>query len=311
MISGNLGLIDFRHFRVYAVLALLLFGVSTNIFAKEKRVVRTTVFSEVSPNYQREVLPSGKFKPETYAFVQGHKIHKGRPDESLNALTYNDIVGILAEPLYMEQYLPSTDPTQTDILLRVVWGKTVPGDDGGMGQLAIDGMTDILNEIDALDDLDGTDTGFGGTRIEGEGEFAQMMMMQQLADEARDRANRHNSLLLGYAKELSDLNTTLGRQGPLRHVRRQMIDEIETPRYFVILEAYDFQKILRKETRELLWVTRFSIRAKGRNFDEELLTMAKAASRSFGQNNGKLIRNARPGRVEFGELEFLEDVEEK
>ena len=84
-----------------------------------------------------------------------------------------------------------------------------------------------------------------------------------------------------------------------------LMEELESSRYFVILQAYDFQKAWKEKTRKILWTTRFSIRAKGRQFDKELWQMAMASSRIMGSDTKGLARNLEMPRVEFGELEYL------
>ena len=76
--------------------------------------------------------------------------------------------------------------------------------------------------------------------------------------------------------------------------------------------AYDFQKIWKQKKRELLWETRFSIRQRGHDFDQQLTAMAQQASKYFGKDSHGLVRENLPeGRVELGELKTLGTVAAK
>ena len=78
----------------------------------------------------------------------------------------------------------------------------------------------------------------------------------------------------------------------------------------MLLVRYDSRKLREGQGRELLWMTRFSIRAKGRRFDRELAEMSSAASSLFGKEGGKLRRRLQSGSVKFGEIEVLGVLDE-
>lgn len=250
-------------------------------------------------------------------------INKESDDFSLNSLTFREIGNILAEALAEESYLPTTSPEETDLLLLVSWGRTIPYNDG-MKSMSIQGMNEIMSTVSQIqgqiENRIGAQT-FEATAIAEatsaersqlrslEGEMEQMFIIQQMFDNARYQANAYNARLLGYTPELYKTNTILGVSGPLHTYRRDLINELESSRYFVILQAYDFQKMWKHKQKDLRWTTRFSIRAKGRRFDEELETMSLAACQLFGDDSGKFKKNLRPGKVIIGELEMLGVVE--
>ncbi len=73
--------------------------------------------------------------------------------------------------------------------------------------------------------------------------------------------------------------------------------------------AYDFQLLAKEKKHKLLWETRFSIRQRGSNFDEQLEAMTKYASKYFGQDSHGLQRKSMPfGTVRLDELKILGDV---
>jgi hypothetical protein len=88
--------------------------------------------------------------------------------------------------------------------------------------------------------------------------------------------------------------------------RQDLIDELEDNRYFVVLMAYDFQLLWKEKKHKLLWETRFSIRQRHNEFDRQLASMAKEASRYFGQDSHGIIRKPLPeGRVTLGEPKVI------
>ena len=291
------------------------------------RPAPTATYAEVSPHYERTMLPSGRYEVETYAFGKGMLLDASENDASLNRLSFREMGQILSTALAEADYQPTPSPEETDLLILVSWGKTIPQSLSIEG-LALDNMSSTLSMISSLivkrENSNSWQKNFSRsssgnlspdkselTSAEtsmitmAELEMQQGLMLQKMERDARAEANAYNARLLGYTPELYYTNNILGVDGPLRTYRNDLIDELESPRYFVILQAYDFQKLWKHKERDLLWTTRFSIRAKGRSFDEELLNMALASSRLFGEESKRLNRHLTRERVEIGELEFL------
>src|SRR5471030_2899969 len=92
----------------------------------------------------------------------------------------------------------------------------------------------------------------------------------------------------------------------LQYRRKDAIDELQHDRYFVVLMAYDFQMMWKTKKHKLLWETRMSVPQRGSEFNEELLAMAKSASRYFGQDTHGLVRRGMAaGRVDVGDVQTL------
>jgi hypothetical protein len=132
-----------------------------------------------------------------------------------------------------------------------------------------------------------------------------------LEEKERDQNDMRNAMLLGYDGELAAMS---GAQGttPLKLRRDDLISEIEDDRYFIVVMAYDFDALWKHKRHKLLWVTRFSVRARGTNFADVLDAMVNQASRYFGQNTQGLLRSPLPeGRVDIGPVKSLGAVPEK
>ena len=102
--------------------------------------------------------------------------------------------------------------------------------------------------------------------------------------------------------------TDMNRHVPLDFTTfaRDLRTELEAPRYFVVLQAYDFQAAWKEKKLKLLWETRFSIETQGNNFVESLPLMARQASLVFGRETDGLLRpEDRQSRVDLGELKVI------
>jgi hypothetical protein len=101
------------------------------------------------------------------------------------------------------------------------------------------------------------------------------------------------------AGNILDAATLLGYSSP-------QDPELLSPRYFVVLLAYDFQAKWAQGKSTLLWQTRLSLRARGNEFDRQLPAMVQHASKFFGQDTHGLIHEQTPeGQVLLAELKSL------
>jgi hypothetical protein len=127
----------------------------------------------------------------------------------------------------------------------------------------------------------------------------------------RDHEDYLNAQLLGYDSE-GLIGTEYGANielTALRWHRRDLVQEIEYNRYFVVLMAYDFQKLKNQKMLKPLWETRFSLNQRSNEFDKALPAMARTASRYFGQDSHGLVRRPiREGHVEVGEPTLIEEL---
>jgi hypothetical protein len=84
-----------------------------------------------------------------------------------------------------------------------------------------------------------------------------------------------------------------------------LFDDLEEPRYYVVVKAYEFRAAVETRESKLLWITRMSVRAKGRDFDESVRPMISRAAHYFGRPTDRLIRDYNV-KVEMGEALVLE-----
>ena len=107
----------------------------------------------------------------------------------------------------------------------------------------------------------------------------QAMMLQNLANAARDQNNFINAGILGYRGELQR-----AWKIPWFSQFRDVISELEQDRYFVVLKAFGYHTLVAERRWKLMWEARFSIPAQGNAFNQQLAAMTTCASQYFGEN---------------------------
>jgi hypothetical protein len=225
-------------------------------------VVSTRVFN----GYERTKLADGTFKPERFAIGKGTHWKSRKIDPSLDGLSFTRIAQTIAGPLRKQGYLPTADPTRTDLLILVSWGVTTGATEG-----------DYDHALPMLRDAMST----GGA-----GALTAALALQAAENRLRERNNVRNAEILGYsdayvrAREMRDIGFGTGDS---------TFWELEANRYFVVLKAYDFPHLRKEKKLKLLWEARFSIYEHRNNFDQQLLGMTQAASRYFGQDTDGLV----------------------
>ena len=290
---------------------------STSAVASEASLV-TAVYSEVANGYERPRLPDGSLKREYYAIARGGYAPGTVQDRSIEGVKFPAIAGMVAQFLAGRNYYFAPDSRSADLLLVISWGTTIPYRDAPYR----DTMTGVLSSMNsfsaanaayqtAVANSGGTSRDAAGIQIPSgavraaalDGLQGQLYTMQMF-EGMRRSADEGNARLLGYIREINyrDNPSRLGGAGTSFD---DLMSDIETARYYVVVAAYDFRAATRQKLQKLLWVTRVSIQAQGNRFNERLRDMLANAARYFGQDSGHLIRQYQQGSVSFGELKFL------
>ncbi len=274
----------------------------------------TAVYSEVAGGYARPQLPDGSFKREYYAIANGGYSPGRDKDRSIDGVRFPDLAGMVAQVLARRNYYFAPDAKSADLLLVIQWGTTVPFRNAQYGNASID-VVDSANDF-RLADAAARRPGDRITRDAGGIQTPEMTVRQAALEQlqgdlytmllfegARRDADAGNAQLLGYLKEIN-YRDNISREAGAGLAFDDLMADIETPRYYVIIAAYDFRAAVQHQERKLRWVTRVSIQAQGNRFNERLRDMLANASRYFGQDSGHLIRQYQRGTTSFGDLQF-------
>jgi hypothetical protein len=281
------------------------------------------ISSKASADYVRSQLPNGTFQSETYAFGKGGVWGGTAKDETIDKMDFMKIARTLAVPLAGQGYVPGGDPKATRLLVMVYWGTTHVNehatDSAASQNLQISSAAALAantpqmvrnNPNDSCAPLEMSQSATTGyairnpAQIDLDNAMTGAMAAVAAEDRERDVTNARNAAILGYDGAWDE---AAGYKGtPLEFRRKELVDELEDKRYFVVLMAYDFQMMWKTRKAKLLWETRYSIREQGNDFSRQLAAMSKDAAQYFGRNSGGLMREKLPeGHVDIGEEKIL------
>ncbi len=288
--------------------------------ADDEYSVLTSVYAKTAKDYQRQKDSDGKWVREYYALVNGGPVEGTAKDNAQSRVPFVAIATVLAQHLAKQGYFPATDPSQVDLLITVNWGRTMPFNDNiyreNMDNAVASMNTYSLKKASAaasraaVSSQPGTElASLTGTAEEheawaAEGAFESDMIMQRMLNRSRDMANARTGHLLGY---MDDINKADGPQRYAGGTRYgDLIADIEEPRYYVVVSAYDFNRTVRQKDPKIQWVTRMSMRAPGNSFAEKAAAMIAYSSTRFGRDTNGLERKLYPQyNVNLEDVRFL------
>jgi hypothetical protein len=262
-------------------------------------------------DYTRTRLPDNSFKPEMFAFAFGGRLDAPIAGDPIDEVAFKEIIHTLAPALAKRGYFSPANlkPDETDLMVMVFWGTTRGTD----GLSSSDGLQTTLSNLNQFSRAQAAVPG-GAMGIDGivspeqsvanafRDEYEHSLIQIAAENRWRDKLNEKNAGILGFERNLRQ-----AYMADFLTVSRDVIDEVEENRYFVVLKAYDFKKAHKEKVRRILWETRFSIPQRGNNFSQQLAGMADQASRYFGENTLGLVRRELPEvKVILGEAQVLE-----
>lgn len=236
------------------------------------------VSATASDEYTQRKFGGAVPKPESYLFFQGKFYGGAFHDSNLEKAEFNDIVRTLGKDLVNQNYFPSRDPQDADLLIVVHWGTTEIY------------QTDFANNAGLPNDVEASAADNGLIVMEQEDQLISFMI---------------NAHLLGFRQELSKASPPLGADATVEEYK--LFQSINQERYFVILMAYDYRNMRKGVRPTLLWSTRFSITGMGNNFTGSLPAMSLAAADHYGRSDGLKsvsIRRFPGGKVTLGPMEI-------
>jgi hypothetical protein len=295
-----------------AILFVILAVAPMSLRAGGSDALVTSVHSKTLNGYKREKLPDGSFKPEYYALSNGGAFKGTTRDDSIERLAFPQLAQVLGQHLTAKNYLLAKDAKSASLLIVVYWGRTVPYFDMN-SNLAVDELATVVTEFNRA-----TQGGAAPTTAEvaaqglaasasADGMWDALVRLE-FFNKMREDASKDNAILLGYIDEMNRVND-IRRLSAGSHYYSDLRGDIEEPRYYLAILAYDFREMVDRQHRKLLWGTRVSIRVQRHAFDRDFAAMLAKAARHLGQDSGGLLRNYDPkGRVDIGEMEVIGEV---
>lgn len=286
------------------------FGWSVTAIAKPP-VVQTSVSSRIAAEYKRKILPNGAPQKELYAISNGGLVPGTTLDSSIEEVSFSAIAGVVAEHLGRQNYFLAPNSKSAQLLLVVQWGRTIPHNGLNYASAVNAVGSAISTKTFALPDSGpGTNTMGSSSnptpRLIGEDTSAWdgALMFLDMQERMRYRSNEQNARLLGYVDDINDADGIARFAGGGDRFR-ELFEDIEEPRYYVLVKAYEFRAAVEKRESKLLWITRISVATRGLDFDESLRPMIARAAPYFGRPTDRLIRDFNVV-VEMGETSVIE-----
>ncbi len=293
--------------RPAALLCLALLSLLTSAQADS----RVRFVGNATASYLARKFPDSQPRRETYVFAVGQRFEGATVDGTFDRTTFRQIAETLAPALAHENFWPTKELTDADLLLVVHWGVTIPQSsmfemtgrtttsfEDTPRSLAIDSesqaLSDIAGAIGALD-FNASDQRWD--------------QYTQIADQnARDINDRSTAGLLGYNRTLAKYNESI------RYAAEQytLQTDLRTERYFVIVRAYDLKAKTKDDRSRPVWTMHLNVSSPGNNFTIAMNLMSEAAAPHFGHATG-VVGTSRPkmreGKVDIGNMIILGEVQ--
>jgi hypothetical protein len=244
-------------------------------------------------------------------FSFGGQVKRTTSDETIDRVHAGDFVELLRKHLAAQNFVLVDDVKSADLLLRVNWGRTVSATGDLNQSVATNQTANALTAMSKFAEVgkDGYVSQEGrSAAADATAELESAMIMVMAEKHWQNTAIEFNAGLLGYGAEM---NRWLGSPALLSAAGNRLDDlrgDVEEPRYYILVFAFDRRSVTEEHKPRLRWVTRISIRAPGNRFDENLNAMVTQAERYFGRDSGGLVQRYE-GTVELGETKVLEVVE--
>ena len=279
--------------------------------AKEKSLP-VVYYSRAAPGYERAYGADGKPKVEYYALSYGGRVDGTTWSDGMSKEDFPKIAGVVAEQLAKQNYFYAPDAKSANLLLVIHWGQTLPFNEGNFTD-QVNNLGTAMTNLQAAQAVPPPPVPTSQEAAAGASEQAAAQQMDvQLAaaqlesalvsmdmeNRVRDKRGEEIAQVLGYMDEMRRMSDLGGFTGEDRFTTLR--NEVEDPRYYIVLTAYDFVQATQKGKRNVLWTSRISIDTRGNDFMDRMEQMVSRAANSFGKNTNRLIRE-RTGEVEIGE----------
>ena len=280
---------------VFSIASLILAALFTRN-SHAAKVARVFVDSEASVSYNEHKESGNGATYETYVFIKGDFYGGDINDKSLRNVTFEEVVDTINDSMKQRNFYPSASADQGDLLVVVHYGLTsVPQD---LAELFQTDMDDPYGEQPFDEGDEDDEQTIDEDPVINDTFFNDLKRMSELG---HNNQAGMNNIKLGIGRALKRKNITTAEEFDLRA-------ELEVDRYFIILMAYDYEKLRATKEQELLWTTRFSVPSQGTNFEDAYPALARAASSYYGTSldkNAKISTHFGTGSVDIRTLETV------
>ncbi|MCC5025505.1 MAG: hypothetical protein J6386_23215 [Candidatus Synoicihabitans palmerolidicus] len=297
---------------------VLLLVVSSD--AKADRHVAVKADADTSYVESREV-PDGTKRVEKYVFLKGQFFEGAIRDKTLERTEITEGARALAPHLAKQNYLPTQETNDPDIVIAVHWGMTTSL------QHNTDYVANMMERArdEQIANREFADAMYGSEQLDGGapqpmGDFTQEMLRTSARQAAaapnfewarmastrseRDISSRPMATVLGFSEVLNQDTKRAVSSEEARTIRHYLNEE----RYFVILMAYNLKHHENDKPMERLWVALLSIPAAGINFHKALERLGETGSDYFGTDQPGLKISRAPVKDHTGEVEIGEAI---
>ena len=251
-------------------------------------------------------------KKETYVVAKGEYFAGGTRDPSIEKMSFESVARNLAGDLAKQNYLPTKEVQDADLLIVVHWGTTTPYvSDYDLQQQSNPNYYDAHSYDFALANPMG-DPGINDSQ---QATLHQIYNNQNLAHDADavafdSAAHTLMSTSIGGILGYTSVLAKMGKATTTTEEEKTLLVNESEERYFIIVCAFDMHELLENHHKKLLWTSHMSMRAPGTNFTEAVPRMGQVAAATFGQNLDNILQqqslpDPTAGHVKIGPIRIL------
>ncbi|MDQ8182490.1 hypothetical protein QEH57_17605 [Pelagicoccus sp. SDUM812005] len=244
---------------------------------------------------------------QTYHFIRGHFFGGATRDKGMESAAFEELAESLAATLKKQSFYPEPDKEKGDLMIMLSWGRTATDPDYRELQGFMNYEETLTQAQREKRDKEG-----GELQLSAPGTPQETPSLGEMFDAANvgrsqywgtqfKTPNSMNIHLLGLEDDLEmEFESTVRRDS--------LWDVLDEERYFVILNAFDYQHFLEKKELKLVWRVRYNTRAVGIGFKKAFESMNDAVSGVIGLNMDKIttVKGDTRGSVKLGDIEVLE-----
>ncbi len=269
---------------------------SVSLLDAKRKNTRVTIDARSTELF--EAMKAGSPSGLSYVFLEGKQFSGLTKDRMLEEMPFETIALELSSRLEKRSMYQALNHDDADMLLMVSWGTT----DAPLDWAELSGQTDFGGDPNGESQVPGGDPSSGGDNSLPELDHTLVNIDSRSGDNSRNST----ASLLGIERAVEESRNVKQRSYELKQM-------LESERYFIVVQAFDYQKMKSKEGIVLLWSTRFSMDTIGANFEDAYLSLSRAAQPYFGENLDDLKREKTIvgiGEGTVGELEVIDVAEE-